>query len=121
MSRQMAVAFSKRRALNTVQAGMAGLSWPVLCRLYWTGPTLAPYVPVSGPEWKKCDGVEATCRGVNERCIASDEDNGELSSSRSSSSSGQCLCVGGFARRAAHEQCRRQRLSLILRVARRLN
>jgi len=99
----------------TSPRGSARLSGPVCVCV--AGPTLAPYVPVAGPAWAKCavHAAEAEACGVDERCVVT---------SRASSSSrddvtgddvtgaGRCLCVGGFARRSEHEQCRRQSLGL---------
>ena len=56
----------------------AGTGWPgwvglgVVYSHYadCAGPTLAPYVPVAGPEWVKCE-LSARCQGANERCVTS--------------------------------------------------
>jgi len=81
--------------------------------MYWIGPTLAPYVPVAGPEWMKCDvnGAESCAADVSERCVTSSgdvRDDARDPSSSNSSSDAHCLCVGGFSRRTPYERCRRQ-------------
>ena len=91
--------------------------------MFRPGPTLEPYVPVSGPEWERC-GPTATCRGINERCVArgsssdADDDNGSggRSGSDSGSGGGHCRCTGGFSRRGPHEPCRRRSRSLLSRT-----
>ena len=74
------------------------------------GPTLAPYVPVAGPEWKKC-GLNTMCPGVKERCVVTSLDNQHdrhnNNNNNNNNKSGHCQCVGGYSRRGPHEPCRR--------------